>query len=46
MGSVFGELLPIFEDIMKDKQSYDLILDALIIFRRLFKKDEINYRYY
>lgn len=40
MGPEFDRLLPVFEEIMKDKQSYDLILDTLIIMRRLFKKEE------
>jgi hypothetical protein len=39
-------MLPEFEAIMKDHQSYDQILDTLIILRRLFKGSDENFPFY
>lgn len=42
LGGQFELMLPEFEKIMADPTAYDLILDTLIIMRRLFKSSEDN----
>lgn len=46
LGPLFGLMLPEFEKIMADTSAYDLILDTLLIFRRLFKTGDENAHHY
>ena len=38
----FAKMLPEFEKNMNETQSYDLILDTLIIMRRIFRSKDLN----
>ena len=46
IGPLFQKMLPEFEKIMQDPSAYDLILDTLVILRRLFKGNDENLHYY
>lgn len=46
IGPQFQKILPEFDKIMEDPSAYDLILDALVILRRLFKGLDENLQYY
>lgn len=39
---LFGEMLPEFEKILEDSSAYELILDTLIILRRLLKVGDVD----
>lgn len=46
LGPHFQKMLPEFEKIMSDPQAYELILDTLIIMKRLFKGSDDNHHFY
>jgi len=46
LGNLFQLMLPEFEKLMADSSAYDLILDTLVILRRLFKTGEENHYFY